>query len=535
VNRDQALELLPLYAGDDLDDEERGAVRAALTEHPGLREELAAFEALEALLTRELAVDPAWAASTDADRPARRGSPAPRPATAPSMTWALVAAALLLASGVGLGALFGVQPSSAPGPGDQGVRRERATTSARSLLEVVLAAQRRQRFSGPLTADGGPQYAASLSELAERDPEVRAHLDAGQAWSELYTVVVGRSDQDPGDGFFAVATPRADAQELPILFVNHRGAVREVPASFEVDPTTCRVLEVRQPAPAPALPSPDPLAPPRGGPDRAPPPAPPTSPPPPPPVEPARPPSQPLPDAFALPDPLLVTLLANDEEGARLRVSGTVAQLPAGTRLLVELLAAGDCVAVFRVQVGEGTYTADWSATARLAPRCYEVRLRLVLASQPAPLRRWLATEFGLPANHEEILGTESLAVGSPEEQRRFARRQLTTLIELLEQAERGLRALGDPGTPADLRERAEAAWIEIAQGADALREGLLGALRPTAHEALSQAHALSRRLTRAGPGQDPQAQEPRVAQALRELAEEARSARTELQRLDQE
>ncbi|MCO5167831.1 MAG: hypothetical protein M9894_15915 [Planctomycetes bacterium] len=59
MTRDEVLDLLPLYAGGDLDDGDREAVRAALEADPSLADEARAWDDLDGLLARGLAPDEA--------------------------------------------------------------------------------------------------------------------------------------------------------------------------------------------------------------------------------------------------------------------------------------------------------------------------------------------------------------------------------------------------------------------------------------------------------------------------------------------
>lgn len=123
-------------------------------------------------------------------------------------------------------------------------------------------------------------------------------------------------------------------------------------------------------------------------------------------------------------------VLENRDGGGYMHVSGDTPHLPEGVFLHISLTVKDKRpeveAAFLRAGVVKGRYAAEkaWSPQ-KLAPLEYEVRVLLVMESQPLGLRRMLAREFGWSAEHVETIARRSASIGTAEEQADFARRSL--------------------------------------------------------------------------------------------------------------
>jgi len=162
------------------------------------------------------------------------------------------AAALLLISGLSIGAMFGVQQRALiEGVALEGMRPhlERADRELPRLLAEVARAQRAYREED-LDADEAPDYAPDLLALEEglaglepaRRGEAFPRLTR-VAWGEWFEVRLGRSPAAPEERFFALARCRFPTASRPAgewaWFVNHDGVVSSLPARFQLDEDGC--------------------------------------------------------------------------------------------------------------------------------------------------------------------------------------------------------------------------------------------------------------------------------------------------------
>jgi hypothetical protein len=164
----------------------------------------------------------------------------------------LAAAALLLVTGVGVGALFGRRER----PVIESMRaqalalsRNRAEAAAREALQLIVRAQRAFRDQD-LDDDGGANFAADLTDL--REAGAAADLGSWLARAREFEVTVhGSAD---GARFCATAEPTPESQAywgenpswdgpLPTLFVDQDGLVRRVGHDDRLDVEGCRLHE----------------------------------------------------------------------------------------------------------------------------------------------------------------------------------------------------------------------------------------------------------------------------------------------------
>lgn len=154
-------------------------------------------------------------------------------------------------------------------------------------------------------------------------------------------------------------------------------------------------------------------------------------------------------------------VLENREGGGYMHVSGDTPNLPEGVFLHVSLTVKDKRpeieAAFLRAGVVKGRYAAEktWD-TQQLAPLEYEVRVLLVMESQPLGLRRMLSREFGWSGEHVETVARRSASIGTPEQQAEFARQSLLLAkrqVELTREIQQGFAA-ALAGPPAEAEEK---------------------------------------------------------------------------------
>ena len=130
--------------------------------------------------------------------------------------------------------------------------------------------------------------------------------------------------------------------------------------------------------------------------------------------------------------------LENDATGAQFTWTGRVPGYPDGTALHVTLLVEGRSKAPIRAAFVKcllegGTFAGQFSwPNQRLSPMVYKAQLALYIDEQRPDVRRNLIQEFGWPAGHVEVLSTQDVPTGTPEDRASFPRKSVTELRDLV-------------------------------------------------------------------------------------------------------
>jgi hypothetical protein len=240
---EEALDLLPLLAAGELDEEQRASVRVALASRPGVAEELEKWTELDGLLERSLAPASARCGSCQKEAPKRAAYcpwcgeklgggaslGAARMARFRPFVGFAASVALLLPGSLGVGFIAQRELEKTWWEAKGSVDALEDEAEARTILGSVVAAQKTYRT----TAQNG-EFAPDLDSLS-------LQLEKDETWQKArrgrFSISTEASLSRPDERFFACV-----ARGTRGVFTNEHGRVQRLSRGLMIDRIRCALV-----------------------------------------------------------------------------------------------------------------------------------------------------------------------------------------------------------------------------------------------------------------------------------------------------